>query len=119
MRILARWIINSAALLAITQLIPGFVVESFYFALIVALVVGLLNAVVRPLLVVLTLPITILTLGLSVLAINALILWFASTFLEGFTVDGFIPALAAAIILWAVSVLTNAMLKKHKPRNQG
>lgn len=112
MKFLLRWIINAVALLAITQILPGFFVENFYFALIAALVLGLVNAVIRPVLLVLTFPITIVTLGLFTFVINAFLIWFVSTVLEGFAVDGFITALASAIILWAVSVMTNWLIKQ-------
>lgn len=107
MKILLRILMNAVALLVITRIIDGFEVESFYYALVAAIVIGILNAIVRPLLLLLTLPITIITLGLFSFVINAFIIWFASTFLEGFMVSGFIPALFGALILWAVGVLTN------------
>ncbi len=116
MRLILRWLINALALLAVTQIIDGFVVESFYIALIAAFILGLLNAVVRPILVVLTLPITIITLGLFTFVINALLIWFVSTFVQGFEVAGFLPALFVAIILWAVSVLTNWFIKSSRSR---
>jgi len=115
---LFRWIINTIALLAITQILPGFKVETFYYALIAALIIGLLNAVARPVLAILTFPITIMTLGLSIFAINALLIWFVSTFIAGFTIDGFLTALAAAILLWAVSVVTNWMIKQDKKQTK-
>ncbi len=111
MKLILRWVINTVALLAATQLIAGFQVDTFYAALIAAAVIGLLNAVVRPVLVLLTLPITILTLGLFTFVINAAIIWFVGTFLQGFHVDGFLSALFVAIILWAVSTITNWFLR--------
>lgn len=114
MKILLRWIINATALLAITQVLPGFIVENFYFALIAALILGLINAVIRPILIILTLPINVITLGLFTFVINALLIWFVSTFIQGFEIDGFVTALAAAIILWAVSVVTNWLIKQAK-----
>ncbi|MBU1126037.1 MAG: phage holin family protein [Patescibacteria group bacterium] len=114
MTLILRWVINAIALLIATQLITGFSVEGFYYALIAALVLGLVNAVIRPLILILTLPINILTLGFFTIVINALLIWFVSTFLEGFTVTGFVPALLAAVFLWAVSILTNWFVKKAK-----
>lgn len=114
MSLILRWIINAVALIAITRILPGFEVHSFYSALIVALILGLLNATIRPVLKFITLPINLLTLGLFGFVINALIIWFVSTFIKGFNVDGFLPALAAAIILWAVSFLTNWFVKTAK-----
>lgn len=114
MTLILRWIINALALLLVTQVVPGFEVAGFYYALIGALVLGLLNAIIRPVLLILTLPINILTLGLFSFVINALLIWFVSTFLKGFEVAGFWPALLAAIILWAVAVITNWLVKQSK-----
>lgn len=114
MTLILRWIINAVALLAITQVLPGFVVENFYYALVAALILGLINAVIRPVLIILTLPINVLTLGLFTFVINALLIWFVSTFIQGFDIDSFLTALAAAILLWAVSVVTNWLIKQAK-----
>lgn len=111
MKLVLRIIINALALLAITQFVQGFHVDNFYHALIAAFVIGLLNAVVRPILILLTLPITIVTLGLFIFVINALLMLFASSFLQGFAIDGFWTAMFAAIILFAVSLATNWLLK--------
>ncbi len=111
MRLLLRWLINALALLALNQFVAGFHVESFYAAVIAALVLGLLNAVVRPILIVLTLPVTIVTLGLFTFVINAGLIWFMSSFVKGVEVAGFLPALVVAIILWAVNTLTSWVLK--------
>lgn len=88
--------------------------QNFYAALIAALVLGLLNAIVRPVLILLTLPINILTLGLFTFVINAGLIWFMSTFVKGVVVDGFLPALLVAIILWAVGTLTSWFLHTDK-----
>ena len=114
MTLILRWVINALALLVAAELITGFDVNGLYFALIIALVLGLINAIIRPILIVLTLPINILTLGLFTFVINALLIWFASTFLKGFEVAGFWPALLAAVFLWAVSVITNRLIKGAK-----
>lgn len=111
MKILLRWLITSVVLLAATQVVTGFHVETFYAAIVAALVLGLLNALVRPILVVLTLPITAVTLGLFLFVINALLIWFMSTFVKGVTVEGFLPALFVAILLWATGTLTSWFLK--------
>jgi putative membrane protein len=110
MRLLLRWIITAATLLLATNLITGFEVRNFYIALIAALVLGLLNAVVRPVLIILTLPVNIITLGLFTFVINALLIWFMSSFIKGVVVEGFLPAFFVAIILWAVGTLTNRLL---------
>ncbi len=113
MKLFLKWLINALALLLVAYLLPGFEVGSFYIALIVALILGLLNALVRPILVILTLPVTILTLGLSTFVINALLIWLTSTFIQDFSVDGFLTALWAALILWAIAWATNSLLRKE------
>ncbi len=112
--ILFRWVINALALLVVANIVPGFGVETLYSALIAALVLGLVNALVRPLLFILTLPVTILTLGLFTFVINALMIWLVSTIVKGFVVTGFIPALLAALLLWAIALLTNWLVKQAK-----
>ena len=110
MPILLRWLINAAALLLAAYLIPGFAVSSFYAALIAALVLGLLNALIRPLLILLTLPITVLTLGLFTLVINAALILFMGTIVKGVAIAGFGPAFLAALFLWAVGFVTNRFI---------
>ncbi|MFC1787849.1 phage holin family protein [Patescibacteria group bacterium] len=112
MILIFRWIINALALIGVAYLVPGFGVETFYIALMAALVLGLINAMIRPILFVLTLPVNIITLGLFTFVLNALMIWFASTFVRDFTVDGFVPALLAAILLWVVSIFTNKLIKQ-------
>src|SRR5450759_3734918 len=88
MRLLLVWLINALSLLAVPYVLPSVSVDSFYIALVTALVLGLVNALIRPLLVLVTLPITILTLGLFTLVINGLLFWFVASFVEGFRVAG-------------------------------
>lgn len=107
-----RWLLNAIALLLVAYLVPGVHVAGFWTAIWVALVLGLLNAIVRPILVLLTLPITILTLGLFTLIINAGILLFVSNITKGFTVDSFAAALVASILLWAFGWITSVLVKK-------
>ena len=111
MKLILRWIINALALLVVAEVITGFSVDTFYHALVAAFVLGLLNAVIRPLLILITLPVNILTLGLFTFVINAFLLWFMSTFIAGVDIIGFWSAIGVAIILWAVSVVTNHLLK--------
>src|ERR1700755_3058516 len=96
--LLARWIINAAALMLVAYLYPGVHVESFVAALIAALVLGLVNAVVRPVLVLLTLPVTLLTLGLFLFVINALLFWLVAEVVKGFNVTGFLAALVGSLL---------------------
>lgn len=115
MKLILRWLINAATLLLATQFIAGFHVNNFYAALIAALILGLLNAIVRPVLIILTLPVNIVTLGLFTFVINAFLIWIVGTFVKGVTIDGFLPALMVAILLWAVGTLTSWFL--HTPEN--
>ena len=110
MKIILKIIIGALALLGVAYLIPGVVVESFYSALIVSLVLGLLNVTVRPLLFILTLPVTVLTLGLFIFVINAFIFWFAASFLGGFSVSGFIPALFGSLLVSLTTTVANKLL---------
>lgn len=110
--IIGRWLLSSLTLLITAYLVPGFEIANFYTALIAALIIGIANAVIRPILIILTLPINILTLGLFTLIINAFILWFASTIVKGFDITTFSAALIAAIILWFIGIITNSLLDK-------
>jgi putative membrane protein len=107
---LARWIVNAAALLLVAYIYPGVQVESFLAALLAALVLGLVNAIVRPVLVVLTLPVTLLTLGLFLFVINAFLFWLVAEVVHGFTVTGFWAALLGSILYSIVTLLTSWLL---------
>jgi putative membrane protein len=108
-RILLGWLLNAVALLAVAYLLPSIQVASLGAALMAALVLGLVNTLVRPLLVLLTLPITLLSLGLFLLVINGLLFWAVGSWLEGFNVGGFWPgvlgALLYSVISWALGTL--------------
>ncbi len=108
--LLARWIINAGALLLVAYLYPGVQVGSFTAALIAALVLGLVNAVVRPILVILTLPVTLLTLGLFLFVINALLFWFVAEVVQGFTVTGFVAALVGSLLFSVITTITSWIL---------
>ena len=110
MFIIAKWLISALSLIAAAYLLPGIMVASFYTALIAALFLGLLNVVVRPILVVLTLPVTILTLGLFLFIINGLIFWFLATFIEGFDVDGLLWGVAGAFTVSVFSWIGNKFI---------
>ena len=109
MRLLLTWLINALALLAIKYILPSITVDSFVTALIVAVVLGLINTLIRPIFVILTLPVTILTLGLFIFVINGLLFWAVGSFVPGFHVDGFwagvFGAIIYSIISWALSAL--------------
>jgi putative membrane protein len=110
MRLLLLWVINAAALLALPYLFDSIRIDSFYTALVAALILGLINAVVRPILVLLTLPLTLITLGLFIFVINGLLFWFVASFVEGFHVAGFWPAVFGAIVYSLISWAASALL---------
>ncbi|OGT80784.1 MAG: hypothetical protein A3H91_13905 [Gammaproteobacteria bacterium RIFCSPLOWO2_02_FULL_61_13] len=103
------WLINALALLALPYVVPSVQVDSFVTALAAALVLGLVNTLIRPVLVLLTLPATVLTLGLFIFVINGLLFWMVASFLEGFRVAGFWSAVLGTIVYglisWAASAL--------------
>jgi putative membrane protein len=109
MRLLLLWLLNAVALLAVTYLLPSIQVSGFGTALVAALVLGFINTLVRPVLAILTLPFTVLTLGIFYLLLNGLLFWLASALLPGFHVEGFGSAVFGAIlygvIAWALSAL--------------
>ena len=108
--LIARWIVNAAALLLVAYLYPGVHVDGFIPALWAALLLGLVNAVVRPILVILTLPATLLTLGLFLFVINALLFWMVAELVRGFTVGGFWPALLGSILYSLITLVTSWIL---------
>ncbi len=110
MALLLVWILNAVALLAVAYLLPGITVASFGSALIAALVLGLLNMLVKPVLVVLTLPITVVTLGLFLIVLNALLFWLAGSILRGFQVSGFWWAVAGAILYSIIAGLLSKLI---------
>jgi len=112
MKLILRWLISAAALMLIAMYVPGIHMANFYSALIAALIFGLINALVRPIALLLTLPVNIITLGLFTLVINALMFWLASTIVKGFSVAGFWPAFWGALIMWLTAWLTNVILNK-------
>ncbi|MDD2685083.1 MAG: phage holin family protein [Gallionella sp.] len=116
MRLLLLWVLNAVALLAVTNFVPGIHLDGFVDALIAALVLGLVNTLIRPLLLLLTLPVTLLTLGLFIFVINGLLFWFVGSVLKGFVVDGFwfgvFGAVLYSIFSWALSAAVQQLLGK-------
>jgi len=110
MELILVWILNAVALLIVAYILPGINVASFGSALIAALVLGLLNTLVKPVLILLTLPITIVTLGLFLLVLNALVFWFAGSVLKGFQVNGFWWAMLGAFVYSIVSGVLSRLL---------
>lgn len=105
MRLVTHLLAVVLALFVASYIVPGISVDSFYTACVVAILLGLLNLLVRPVLMVLTLPITIITMGLFVFVLNAGLFWFVGTFVEGFVVAGFIPALFGSLVVSVASWL--------------
>ena len=114
MRLLLIWLINAVALLALKYIMPSITVDSFVTALIVAVVLGLINTLIRPLFVLLTLPVTILTLGLFLFVINGLLFWAVGSFVPGFHVAGFWSGVFGAIIYSIISWALSALLLSKK-----
>jgi len=112
MKTLTRWLLLSGALLLVAHLYPGVQVTSFSSAMIAALVLGLLNTLLRPLLVLLTLPVTVLSLGLFLFVINALMFWAAASLLDGFAVTGFAAALIGSLIYSLCGMLIDVLIER-------
>ena len=112
MKFILRLILSALAVILLANILPGVEVSAFGSAVLVALVLSLLNLIVKPLLVILTLPVTILTLGLFLLVINALIILLASSLVSGFSVDGFWQALLFSLLLSVLESVLFAFLKE-------
>ena len=110
LNLLAVWIVNALALLALPYVVPTIQIAGFGTALLVAVVLGLINTLLRPLLVLLTLPVTLLTLGLFIFVINALLFQLAGTLIDGFQVGGFWSAMFGSIAYSLISWLLSALL---------
>src|SRR3954468_15377167 len=116
MKLVAKWLLSAMALLFVAYLYPGVEIRSFGSAMLAALVIGLFNMVVRPVLVVLTLPVTVLTLGLFLFVINALMFWAAASVLDGFDVRGFTGALVGSLIYSAIGLVIESALERLFPQ---
>jgi len=114
MKLLLIWFLNALALLTVAYVLPGIHVDGFTAALVAALILGLINTLLRPLLILLTLPVTVVTLGLFILVINGLLFWFAGSVLKGFEVSGFWVGMLGAL-LYSIfsSVLTMIVFQKN------
>ncbi len=110
MNLLAKLLLTALTLLVVATYVPGISIDGLYTALIAAVIIGLLNLFVRPILLILTFPITVLTVGLFILVINASLFLFAASFIDGFTVTGFWPALVGSLIVTIVSTIGNRYL---------
>lgn len=107
--LLLTWLLSSTALFVTSRLVPGFVVQTFGSAFVASAVVGLFNMTLRPLLLLLTLPINILTLGLFTFVVNAIVLKAAAAILKDFDIKGWSPAIIGAVVLAGVNVLLNVL----------
>ncbi|HUP61835.1 MAG TPA: phage holin family protein [Thermoanaerobaculia bacterium] len=107
MALIIRWILNTLALFLVAELVPNFRYDSWISLAIAAAVLGLLNAIVKPILFVLTLPITVVTLGLFLIVLNAIMLELTAALVPGFDIDGFGWAMLGALLLALVSLVTN------------
>lgn len=117
MKLLIKWLLSAAALLLVAYLYQGVEVRSFTAALVAAFVIGLLNAVVRPVLVLLTLPVTVLTLGLFLFVINALMFWAAASLFDGFHVRDFTAALIGSLIYSLIGMVVESALERLFPKH--
>ena len=111
MKLLAEWITKALVLLVTAYFVPGFKIDSTLTAFVVAAVLGILNLLLKPVLILLTLPATILSLGLFMFVINAILLLIASHFIRGFKIDSFSTAVIAAIVITVVSSILSAIIK--------
>ena len=116
MKLLSKWLLSAAALLLVAYVYPGVEVRSFTAALVAAFLIGLLNTFVRPVLVLLTLPVTVLTLGLFLFVINALMFWAAAGVLDGFHVRDFTAALIGSLIYSAIGIVIESALERLFPK---
>ena len=107
---LLTWLVTAASLLITAQLVTGFVVNSFGAALLASVVIGLVNAIVKPILIILTLPLTVLTLGLFLFVVNAITIQLAGWLTPGFTVTGLLPALIGSIVLTLITSIINLLV---------
>jgi putative membrane protein len=110
-KLLVKWVLLASALLFVAYVYNGVEIRSFGSAMLAALVIGLLNTIVRPILVVLTLPVTLLTVGLFLFVINALMFWAAAEMLQGFHVRGFLAALVGSLIYSVLGIVIESALE--------
>jgi len=118
MYLLLIWILNALALIAVANFVPGINVDGFTSALIAAFFLGLVNTLIRPIFLVLTLPVTVVTLGLFIFVINGLLFWFTGSILKGFVVDSFwngvFGAVLYSIFSWALSTAAAQIMRKQR-----
>ena len=116
MRLIINWIFSAIALIIVTQIVPGFYVRSFTTALVAAAIIGIINATLGVILKVLTFPLTVVTLGIFWIVINALMLEFASMFVRGFVIRNFFAAFVGAILLSVINMIFHWLAPKREER---
>jgi putative membrane protein len=112
MRWLLHWIVNAIVLLVVSRFVSGFHIRSFGSAMFAVVIIGIVNATLGLFLKVMTFPLSLLTLGLFVLVIDAFVLWFSSKLVPGFSITGFAPAFIAALILALIQMLLGYISSK-------
>jgi len=108
--LIVKWLISALAIFAVGSFLPGIHVADYVTALWAALALGILNAIIRPILLLLTLPINLITLGLFTFILNGFMFWLATKFVTGFTVDGFWWAVLGALLVAAISTFSNRLI---------
>ena len=110
LKIITKVLLVALTLLVVSELIPGIDVAGIYPAIIASIILGVLNVLVKPFLIIITFPITILTLGLFILVINASLFWFAASFIDGFTTESVVATVFASLVVSLVSSLGNRFI---------
>lgn len=118
MKLLTKWLLSATALLAVTHLYSGVEIQGFAVALMAALVIGLFNIFLRPIVILLTLPVTVVTLGAFLFVVNALLFWAAASLFEGFQVQGFWAALLGSVLYSIFSLVIDSALERLFPQQR-
>lgn len=118
MGLLISLLLNTLAIIITAYIVPGIAVDTFTSALLAAIVLGLINTFIKPVLVLLTLPLTVITLGLFLFVVNAIVLRFTTLFVPGFIVDGWMPAILGAIVLSIASTALSMLVKDFSPKGK-
>ena len=123
LRLLLIWILNAFALIAVAKFVPGIRVDGFEDALVAALFLGFVNTLIRPVLLLLTLPVSLLTLGLFIFVLNGLLFWFIGTVLKGFVVEGLWYGVAGSMLYsifsWGLQAAAAQLVRKHDQQDPG
>lgn len=112
MALLGKLLINTLALIVTTWIVPGFTISEIWTAVLAAIVLGVVNTFIRPIMLLITLPFNIITLGLFTFVVNAIMLWLTAYFVSGFRIENWLSAILAAIVLAVVSTILGSILKE-------